>query len=134
MQSINVDIPGPVFESLSRRAEDAQRTVADMARELIVNSVPLDDGISPAVALELAKMPEWSDAELWDAARMRVPTSDSDRLEELNFHGSAGTLTPAERDEQRSLLANCDRVMLVRAQAAVLLKERGHDISVLLQP
>ncbi|HET7499922.1 MAG TPA: hypothetical protein VFK02_02935 [Kofleriaceae bacterium] len=40
--------------------------------------------------------------------------------------------TEAEMQEAATLLRQDERVMLVRAHAAALLKERGHDVSGLL--
>jgi hypothetical protein len=134
MQSLTIDLPETVIALLKQCADHTQRTVQEVAREVISANVPLEPGISPMLAEELARMPQMSDAELWQAARMRVSSDDSDRLEELHYEKMNGGLSEEERDEQRRLLAVCDRVMLIRAQAAVLLKQRGHDISVLLKP
>jgi hypothetical protein len=41
-------------------------------------------------------------------------------------------LTEAEVQEAATLLRQYERVMLVRAHAAALLKQRGHDVSSLL--
>jgi uncharacterized protein YnzC (UPF0291/DUF896 family) len=43
------------------------------------------------------------------------------------------SLTPTEIAEQKELLYQYDRYMLLRAQAAVLLKNRGYDISILVK-
>jgi hypothetical protein len=54
-------------------------------------------------------------------------------FEALHFKRQSVGLTAAE-EEQDALLAHAyERAILVRAKAAALLKERGHDISVLLE-
>lgn len=134
MQSITIDIPEPVFVALQRQAEDQRRTVQEVAQEVIATNISPENGLPPDLVAELAVLPRYSDAELWKTARARVSPLDGERLEEIHYHASARTLTVAERSEQQQLLAICNRVMLLRAKAAALLQERGHDISVLLQP
>jgi hypothetical protein len=134
MQSLTVDIPEPVFVALKRIADDAQRTVQEVAQEVITANVRLDDGLPPGTAEELAQMPLMADEELWQAGRAGFPAADAKRLEDLYYRKIDGSVTTEEREEQRKLLAAGNRVMLIRAQAAALLKARGHDVSVLLQP
>jgi hypothetical protein len=134
MQSLTVDIPEPVFLALKRIADDAQRSVQEVAQEVITAHVRLDDGLPPGTADELAKMPPMTDAELWSTAQTRVPAEQAARLEDLHYRKVAGSMTAEDCRQQRELLAASNRVMLIRAQAAALLKARGHDVSVLLKP
>jgi hypothetical protein len=131
MQSITIDIPEPVFVALKRQADDQRRSIQEVAREVLTSNVPLDDGLPPALAQELAEMMHKGDAELWELAQIRVPAEDSDRLDEIHYRRSAGIAAPEERTEELRLIEVCNRVMLVRAQAAALLKQRGHDVSFL---
>jgi len=67
---------------------------------------------------------------LWKAARTRVSARKAARLAALHRRRGRGeALSEAENAEVRRLVRECERVMLVRAQAAVLLKERGYDIA-----
>jgi uncharacterized protein YnzC (UPF0291/DUF896 family) len=72
------------------------------------------------------------DAELWRAARSRLAAEDAERFEELNAKRQREGLTSDEDRESAALVRRYERAMLVRAQAAALLKERGHDVSSLL--
>ena len=133
MSSLTIDLPESVFSVLKRIADDSQRSVQDVAREVITQNMPLEKGLPPSIAKELAEMPSFSDERLWELGRTRLSLADNERLEELHYRKLDGSITIAERDEQRQLLTECDRIMLVRAQAASLSKERGYDVSPLLQ-
>jgi len=61
-----------------------------------------------------------------------MQVDDAERLEELNFKRQRDGLTGTEVEEAATLLARYERTMLVRARAAAVLKERGHDISALM--
>ena len=63
--------------------------------------------------------------------------SESDaaaHLEELNHKRQREGLTAEERQMAEALRHQYERAMLVRAEAMAKLKERGHDISALLEP
>jgi len=69
------------------------------------------------------------DEELWQAARTRMFPEQAEQLERLNLKQQREGLTPDEQQERDQLLHCYEQTMLVRAQAAVLLQERGHDVS-----
>ena len=73
-----------------------------------------------------------SDADLWRAARNPLAEGDRSRLEALNLKQQQENLTPAEQETLERLLLQYDRAVLLRAEAARLLKQRGHDVSGLL--
>lgn len=72
-------------------------------------------------------------SELDDLALQKVvdddfPTSASQRLETLNLKAQQASLTSEEIEEQAKLLDSHERLMLLRAEAAFLLKSHGHDV------
>jgi hypothetical protein len=85
-----------------------------------------------SVAEAVAALEVLNDAELWRAARNPLAEADRSRLEALNLKQQKENLTPAEKETLERLLLQYDRAVLLRAEAARLLKERGHDISGLL--
>ncbi len=56
----------------------------------------------------------------------------SQELETLHFKQRNEGLSPVEDATRAKLIQEYERSMLLRAQAAKLLKERGHDVSRLL--
>ena len=72
-----------------------------------------------------------SDGALWRAARNALPAETAARLEELHLNGQRQGLTAEESAEASAMVEEYERLMLVRASAIRLLKERGQDISTL---
>ena len=54
------------------------------------------------------------------------------QLEALNFKQRREELTSAEKETLEQLVHQYDQAVLLRAEAARLLKARGHDVSMLL--
>lgn len=73
-----------------------------------------------------------SNSELWQACRTRLPQDAIEQLESLHRKRQREGLTEAEAATTAALVHQHKRVMLIRAQAAALLKQRGHDVSGLL--
>jgi hypothetical protein len=72
-----------------------------------------------------------NDAELWRAARSHLPSEAAVELEELHLKRQYGRLTQAEIERSAELIRQYERAMLVRAEAASLLKQRGYDLAIL---
>lgn len=87
------------------------------------------DELPPALATELEQLAFLRDDELWRAARTAASTAEQSRMAALLHKQQATGLTAPELAEAESLADRFDRVMIIRAQAALLLKARGHDIS-----
>jgi hypothetical protein len=103
-----------------------------LRRALITIIEEPDDRLPDALERALTPLFTYDDAALWEAARSRMNPAAAERLQALNLKQQRDGLTAAEEIESDGLIQEYERAMLVRAQAAALLKERGHDISVLL--
>jgi hypothetical protein len=67
------------------------------------------------------------DAALWQAATSRLADDVASELQALHDKRDCVGLTANEVQQLAALLRRYKRHMLVRAQAAALLRERGHD-------
>ncbi len=114
------------------RASETRRSVevelVDVVTAVASEEERLPDNLAEAVD-SLALL---DDDELWRAARNRLSEEERAQLESLNFKQQSGKLASAERESLAQLVEQYDHAMLLRAEAARLLKERGHDISKLL--
>jgi hypothetical protein len=84
---------------------------------------------SEQIRSALGQMAYLNDAALWQAARATVPPAQRERLSALTEQHERGPLTPEEEVEEQALLSLYRETLLVRAQAAVLLKQRGYDVA-----
>jgi hypothetical protein len=78
---------------------------------------------------ELRALAYLSDAALWTIAREKMPQTQQDRLQFFMDKNNLGELTPDEQTEFNALVEQGQKLTLRKAQAGVLLKERGYIIS-----
>ncbi len=91
-----------------------------------------DETLPEDLERELAGLEALNDDALWRVADSRLSQEESVRSEALTSKQKTEGLSDAECEAQAWLLDQYQRRMLLRATAANLLKDRGHDISVLL--
>ncbi|MEI6047115.1 MAG: hypothetical protein WCS37_22460 [Chloroflexota bacterium] len=132
-QQLTLNIPTYLYERLKRLADQTGRTVEDELLEA-ATSVASEDSLAPELEGELAQMAYLDEPSLWRAAQSHLPKNDAKRLEELHLKKQREGLTNREAQTAKTLVRRYERFMLVRAQAATLLKQRGQDISKLVQP
>lgn len=129
IQTLTIDLPESVYKQVQLQSRHSQRTVAEEVVAVVISALPADEKIASDIAEELESLELLSDEELWHAARAQVAQEPSDRLQLLLEKQQREGLTRAEQAAAQSVSHYHDRVMLVRAKAAVLLKRRSHDIS-----
>ncbi len=127
-QSITINLPEKIYRRFHHRAQESQRTVEAELLSAVV-AVYEDDELPAELSEPLNQLRVLDDDALWQAARSAMPPESAARLEDLHFKRQSEGLTSDEASESARLLETYERYMLVRAQAAVLLKERGHDVS-----
>ena len=87
--------------------------------------------LEPELAAAVAELRFLDDAALWQAARMHMVPADAQRLEILHLKRQREGLSADEADEAGRLTGTYERIMVIRAEAAARLKERGHDVGAL---
>lgn len=87
---------------------------------------------TPAFGAEIANLELVSDSALWNAAQARMPSEDSERMEELHRKQRLNGLSEVEAEELARLEQQFERVILVRGHSTSLLEKRGHDIRSLI--
>jgi plasmid stability protein len=131
-QDVTLHLPESLYQRLKQRADQARHSVEDELIGVLATAVPVADELPPDLAEAVSSLATLDDESLWDAARNRLPVEATEQLEDLNFKRQREGLTASEAEEAGVLLRRSERVMLVRARAAAMLKQRGHDVSVLL--
>jgi plasmid stability protein len=127
--TITLQIPEDLYGRIRQRAERSQRTVEAEFVDVLVQAVPGADELPPVLAEALAALEGLDDAELWQAARERLPDEVSAELQSLHAKQQRTGLTIVERHQAEELCLQFDQAMLTRARAALLLKERGYDVA-----
>jgi plasmid stability protein len=129
VQSITLNLPSAVYQKLQRRAQAAQRSIEAELLDVVVTAVPALDNIPADLNESVAQLQLLDDVALQRVARSTLPTETAQQLETLHLKQQREGLTPAERATAEALLNQYERHMLMRAEAVVLLKQRGHIVS-----
>ncbi len=128
-RAVTLQLPGPLYDQIEHRAAEAHRSVEAELLDVVATAVPLSDELTPDLADSVSQLSLLADDDLLQAAGSGMPEPLATRLEELNWQRQATGLNEREMDEASRLLRLYERTLLVRAFAAQLLKERGHDLS-----
>ncbi len=131
MQSITVQLPDNLYQYVRRRARQGNRSVEDVVVAFVEQGA--DDETASAAEL-VEQLAHLADDDLWRAARLRVADDRAERMQALVWKEQAEGLTAAEQDEAVQLQRHARQVMLIRAEAAARLVERGHDVASLRSP
>ncbi len=129
VQSITLNLPEAIFEQIRRAAEKMKRPISDVLREAVAAAAPVMDGASSDMRAALAHLAYLNDAALWQAARATMTAEQRERLQHLHDKHQREKVTGEEQTEEQALLELYRDTLLIRAQATVLLKMRGYDVS-----
>lgn len=132
LHSLTLDLPGSLYERLVRRSERTRRPVEVELLEAATTGVDFDEQLPADLSEAVQGLVVLDDAALWRAARNRLAAEKAARLEALHIKRQAGGISNAEAETLRVLLREYERIMLVRAQAALILNQRGYDVAELI--
>lgn len=130
-QPITIHLPESLYDRLKQRAEQTHHTIEQELLDVVTTAIPLTEELDVSLAQTLTELGMLDDEGLWRAARSELPREISAELERLHFKRQREGLTSVEEGMVQNYLRQYERTMLVRAQAAVLLQQRGYDISAL---
>ncbi len=131
-QSVTLNLPAALYDRLQRMAAAAHRSVEDELLDVVVAAVPEADDLPADLAEAVSHLAVLDDAALMHAATVAMPPDAADELERLHVKRQREGLTEVEAQAASALTRRYERTMLVRAEAAALLVERGHDASSIL--
>ena len=128
-QTVTLHLPDNIYERVQRTAEMLQRPVEEFLLDTVTTALPLLDDLPPELMEDMAALALLNDQALWRAAQSTMSKAAQKRLDWLLDQQGRRELTSAEQTELEQLMNEYGQVIVKRAQAAVLLKQRGYDIS-----
>lgn len=129
MKTLTVAVSDHLYDSLTAASRRVKRPLNDLVVETISAIAPAPEREAGALRQSLAEMALLNDAALWRAARTTMTDKQRKRLAALHEMSQESGLTPAEQAEEDALLRLYRETLLVRAQATVLLANRGYDVA-----
>jgi plasmid stability protein len=135
-EAITVQVPRTLYARLEERARQTHRSMEAELVEALAEALAVADDPLPAevedVLASLDTVPDDVLVQLACTSRLSMPAAA--HLEEPNQKRQREGLTADEQQMVDALVQAYDRAMLVRAEAMARLKERGQDITALLEP
>jgi len=130
--AITLHLPETLYERFRQRAEWSRRSLETELLEAVASAAPAEAELSPEVIRGIEALEGLADEELWRLARKVMSREASEELEALHLKQRDEGLSQDEDTARARLIQEYEQTMLIRAQAARLLKDRGHDVSTLL--
>jgi plasmid stability protein len=124
---ITLSLPKSIYNRLRKRAEKSRRSVEMELLDVVASAMPASEELPDMLAAAVADLELLEDDALWRAARTRLDSDQSAQMEALHFRRQNEGLSAIEEQTLSGLVFRYERSMLVRSQAAALLKKRGHD-------
>lgn len=134
VQNVTIRLSDTLYHQVKQRAGRMQRSVEEEVVAVVEDALPVLGALPAEIADEMGQMVFLTDRELWQATLTTMTSAENQRMQALLLKQQREGLAFEEEIEAERLAQRQERVMLVRAQAAALLKERGQDVSTLLQP
>lgn len=132
-QNITLHIPEAIYHNLKLRAAQAERTVEEETLEVLARALPADGGLPDDLSQAIASLKVLDDSSLRKAAASRLPAEVSAEMEQLHHKQQRESLNATEAARLADLVRQYEQNLLIRAQAAALLQERGHDVDELFK-
>lgn len=129
MQTVTLGVPDVLYAQLKQRAEQTQRSLEAEVLDVLIGAVPVGGELPADLAVALSSLALLDDEALRQAATARLPAEVAAELESLHGKQQREGLTLSEAQTLVVLVRQYERNMLVRAQAAAILQQRGHDVS-----
>jgi plasmid stability protein len=132
--AITLHLPETLYQRFRQRAQWSHRSLETELLDAVASAVSAEGELSPELIKAIEALEGLTDDDLWRLARKTMSREASQELEALHFKQRDEGLSQDEDAARVKLIQEYERTMLIRAQAARLLKDRGHDISKLLSP
>ncbi len=131
-QAVTLHLPASLYDLLRQRAGKARQSLEAEILDVVTSAIRPDDDLPADLREAVAPLRGLDDEALRRAAMDRFPEEAAERFAELNRKQQREGLTDEDTEALDHLRRGYERVMVVRAEAASLLKQRGHDVSRLI--
>ena len=133
LHPVTLSLPKNIYTRLRKRAEKSRRSIEMELLDVVASAMPASEDLPDDLAAAVQELAVLDDDALWRAARTHLDAESSTELESLHTKRQRSGLSDSESQTLSNLVYRYERTMLVRAQAAAILKSRGHDVSELLK-
>ena len=125
---MTMTLPDRVYEQLRQKALSDKKSVREIAQEILQIATLSQEAAPTDLETELSQLAQKSNGELFEIAQSQLPLQKICRFNQLiNKHETGKPLKPEEKREMERLIEEGDWLTVIRSEAYVLLKQRGHQ-------
>ena len=121
---VELQIPPEIYERARQIASESNRSI----ESVLLDGLALLFGDLPDTNLAPDGLQHYDDEQLWAIVHQRLAWPQNSRLRDLMAQGKQGKLSEEEEAALERLIGLVDHQMLLRSEALLLLKQRGHDV------
>ena len=127
--AITLSLPDELSEKVRAIANNTNQSVEEVLLDYIRNLSIHVPALPPDEQAELDALRHLSDDTLWTIAQDQLPVYLQTRAHDLMSKNNHETLPPDEEVELNQLVERADRLMVRKAEAATILRQRGHTFT-----
>lgn len=125
--TLTLTIPDDILARATKLAETIEQPVEAILMAHLQTLTASIQLLPEEQVAELEALHHLSDDALWTIAREQMPSEIQNRAHDLMTRNNLEELDSIESDELQHYVDRADRLMLRKAEAAFLLRERGYD-------
>jgi len=129
--TITLTLPEPIYQHLQSQAQIITRSLNDVIFQILWKSLPpeVEEDLPFNYRMELESMAHLSDEVLWQIAESTMNQDKVALYDILLARHKAEQLTPIGKKWLTQLREDAEQLMLRKAHAYAILKNRGHQFS-----
>ncbi|MCE7986353.1 MAG: hypothetical protein DYG89_34700 [Caldilinea sp. CFX5] len=129
VETVTLQVPGQIYARVKQAAGKNQQALEKLLVSAMMSGLSLLDDLPDEMVMDMATLALLNDRALWRVARQTMPEEHYERMDKLLALKNQQALDATQQQELDTYLAEYDRIVLQRAHAAVLLKQRDYDLS-----
>lgn len=129
VHTVTLQVPETLYLRLQQTAQATKQSLDEVFLHVVqVGSPPGWDDIPAEFQADIAALDRLDDEALWRIARQKQSSADVTLYQELLDKQADGIISATEIQTLTRLRTEADRFMLRKAQAANILRWRGHQV------
>ena len=131
--TITLALPEPIYQHLQNQAQITTRPLNDVIFQILSQTLPpeVEDDLPFNYRIELESMAHLSDDVLWQIAQSTMNQDKVALYDILLARHKTGQLTPIGQKWLTQLREDAEQLMLRKAHAYAIIKNRGHQLPTL---
>jgi hypothetical protein len=128
-ETVTLQVPSQAYARAKQAAGKNPQMLEQLLVSALLSGLSLLDDLPDDLVMDMATLALLNDSALWRIARETMPDDHYQRMDQLLSVKKQGKFSSLQQEQLDEYLAEYDTIILRRAHAAVLLQQRGYDLS-----